>query len=183
MPERTIADLFEEVASVQPNDTALVFGKRRMTYADLDGEINRMARLLINYGAGPERIVALGLPRSVDMVVALFAVLRTGAAYLPLELDHPAERLAVMIDDARPVVLLTTVAASPKFDGADVRTIVIDEPDTAARRLTISARALSASELGAFAPGHRIDSTTPRTSSTPPARPASPRAWSPDTAA
>ncbi len=65
-----------------------------MTYADLDGEINRMARLLINCGAGPEKIVALGLPRSVDMVVALFAVLRTGAAYLPLELDHPAERLA-----------------------------------------------------------------------------------------
>lgn len=83
LPERTIADLFEEVASTQPNDTALVFGKRRMTYADLDGEINRMARLLINYGAGPEKIVALGLPRSVDMVVALFAVLRTGAAYLP----------------------------------------------------------------------------------------------------
>lgn len=159
LPERTIADLFEEVASAQPNDTALVFGKRRMTYADLDGEINRMARLLINYGAGPEKIVALGLPRSVDMVVALFAVLRTGAAYLPLELDHPAERLAVMIDDADPVVLLTTVSASPRFEGADVRTIVIDEPDTAARRLTISARALSASELGAFAPGapHRLD--------------------------
>lgn len=65
-----------------------------------------------------------------------------------------------MIDDADPVVLLTTVSASPRFEGADVRTIVIDEPDTAARRLTISARALSASELGAFAPPgapHRLD--------------------------
>ena len=55
-------------------------------------------------------MVALALPRSLDMVVALFAVLRTGAAYLPLDLDHPADRLALMLDDAAPVCLLTTTA-------------------------------------------------------------------------
>ena len=69
-----------------------------LTYAELDARINRMARLLLARGAGPERVVALGLPRSIDMVVALFAVLRTGAAYLPLELDYPADRL---VGDAR----------------------------------------------------------------------------------
>ena len=84
-----------------------------LTYAELDARVNRMARLLIARGAGPEQVVALALPRSVDMVVALFAVLRTGAAYLPLELDHPADRL---VADAgrRPArcCLLSTAAVS-----------------------------------------------------------------------
>ncbi|WP_240686850.1 non-ribosomal peptide synthetase [Amycolatopsis suaedae] len=128
LPNDTVADFLAAQAERTPDATALVFGAEKLTYAQLDGRINRMARLLREHGVGPEQVVALGLPRSADMVVALFAVLRTGAAYLPLELDYPAERLAVMVDDARPACLVTTSAA-----GLDVETtatrLVLDELD------------------------------------------------------
>ncbi|MFD9959505.1 non-ribosomal peptide synthase/polyketide synthase [Amycolatopsis sp. NPDC058986] len=104
----TVADLLARQAARTPDTIALVFGEQRLTYAELDARVNRMARLLLVRGAAPEQVVALGLPRSIDMVVALFAVLRTGAAYLPLELDYPADRLAMMLDDAQPLCLVST---------------------------------------------------------------------------
>ncbi|MFG1944007.1 non-ribosomal peptide synthase/polyketide synthase [Nonomuraea sp. NPDC048826] len=109
----TVAGLLAERARACPDQVALVFGPRSLTYAELDGRIDRCARMLRAHGAAPGEIVALGLPRGVEMVVSLFAVLRTGAAYLPLELDHPVERLAVMLDDARPALL---VCADPGGD-------------------------------------------------------------------
>ncbi|MFF0383225.1 non-ribosomal peptide synthase/polyketide synthase [Streptomyces sp. NPDC004286] len=130
-PEDTIADLLAAQAARTPDARALVCGERTLTYAELDASVNRLARLLIERGAGPERIVALGLPRSLDTVVALFAVLRTGAAYLPLELDHPAERLSGMLADARPLLLLTTRTVSATFD-ADTPRALLDDPDTRA---------------------------------------------------
>ncbi|MBK1784236.1 non-ribosomal peptide synthetase [Prauserella cavernicola] len=104
----TIADLLAQQSARTPDETALVFGEQRLTYVEFDARVNRLARLLLARGAGPERVVALALPRSIDMVVALFAVLRTGSAYLPLDLDHPADRLATMLADADPLVVLTT---------------------------------------------------------------------------
>ncbi|MFJ8141727.1 non-ribosomal peptide synthase/polyketide synthase [Streptomyces sp. NPDC096013] len=128
-PEDTIADLLAAQAERTPDERALVFGERSMTYAELDAAVNRLARVLIDRGAGPERVVALGLPRSLDMVVALFAVLRTGAAYLPLELDHPADRLSLMLADARPLLLLSTSAVSATLDGEMTR-VLLDTPET-----------------------------------------------------
>ncbi|MFI5885736.1 non-ribosomal peptide synthase/polyketide synthase [Streptomyces sp. NPDC051554] len=127
-PEDTIADLLAAQAERTPDERALVFGERSMTYAELDAAVNRMARLLIDRGAGPEQVVALALPRSLDMVVALFAVLRTGAAYLPLELDHPADRLSLMLADARPLLLLSTTAVSATLDGEMTR-VLLDDPE------------------------------------------------------
>ncbi|MEU6641188.1 amino acid adenylation domain-containing protein [Saccharomonospora sp. NPDC046836] len=103
----TIADLLAAQAARSPDATALVFGAVSLTYAELDARINRLARFLLARGAGPEQMIALALPRSIDMVVALFAVLRTGAAYLPLDLDHPAERLTHMLDDTDPLCVLS----------------------------------------------------------------------------
>ncbi|NEA64769.1 amino acid adenylation domain-containing protein [Streptomyces sp. SID12488] len=130
-PTDTIADLLAAQAAATPDATAVVFGDRTLTYAELDSRINQMARLLIAWGAAPERVVALGLPRSLDMVVALFAVLRTGAAYLPLELDYPDDRLAAMLDDARPTMLLSTAAVSARLVG-DTPRVLLDDPETAA---------------------------------------------------
>ncbi|WP_327699030.1 non-ribosomal peptide synthetase [Streptomyces sp. NBC_00459] len=130
-PTETIADLLAAQAAATPDATAVVFGDRTLTYAELDGRINQMARLLIARGAAPERVVALGLPRSLDMVVALFAVLRTGAAYLPLELDYPDDRLAAMLDDARPTMLLSTAAVSARLVGETPR-VLLDDPEIAA---------------------------------------------------
>ncbi|MFC7660837.1 AMP-binding protein [Pseudonocardia benzenivorans] len=92
-------------------------GDTTLTYRELDAAVSSTARLLVGHGAGPERVVALALPRSTDMVVALFAVLRAGAAYLPLELDHPDERLRGLVADAAPVLLLTTSAVAPRTAG------------------------------------------------------------------
>ncbi|MGW1723523.1 non-ribosomal peptide synthase/polyketide synthase [Streptomyces sp. NPDC002306] len=140
-PVDTIADLLTGQAAATPDATALVFGDTTLTYAELDTRINRVARLLLARGAGPERIVALGLPRSLDMVVALFAVLRTGAAYLPLELDYPDDRLATMLDDARPALLLSTRAVSARLSRAAGATprVLLDDPAVAAELLALPA--------------------------------------------
>ncbi|MEV7343455.1 amino acid adenylation domain-containing protein [Streptomyces sp. NPDC093544] len=130
-PEETVADLLAAQVVRTPDAVALVFGDRTLTYAELDADVNRMARLLLARGAGPERVVALGLPRSIDMVVALFAVLRTGAAYLPLELDHPTDRLSLMLADARPLLLLTNRAVSATLDGDDLTRVLLDDPAVA----------------------------------------------------
>ncbi|WP_343243644.1 non-ribosomal peptide synthase/polyketide synthase [Streptomyces sp. SID13726] len=135
--EETIADLLAKQAARTPDARALVFGERTLTYAELDAAVSRMARLLIERGAGPERVVALGLPRSLDMVVALFAVLRTGAAYLPLELDHPADRLSLMLADARPLLLLTTTAVSATLDG-DMTRVLLDDPEVRSELAALS---------------------------------------------
>ncbi|MDT5176330.1 MAG: hypothetical protein QOJ95_528, partial [Mycobacterium sp.] len=148
----TIADLLGDRA--RADDTALVFGATRLTYAELDGRINRLARELLARGAGPERVVALALPRSIDMVVALFAVLRTGAAYLPLERDYPLARLTGMVDDARPVLLVCHAASAELADhqlraGRDV--VWLDDPAVIENLSRTAAEALSDDELGDFA--------------------------------
>ncbi|MFI5956136.1 amino acid adenylation domain-containing protein [Cryptosporangium sp. NPDC051539] len=117
LPPETVADLLGAQAVRTPDATALVFGGTTLSYAGLDERVNRIARFLLRAGAGPERIVALALPRSADMVASLFAVLRTGAAYLPLELDHPDARLHDMIADAAPVAVLTTADVAPRLPG------------------------------------------------------------------
>ncbi|MFD5626604.1 non-ribosomal peptide synthase/polyketide synthase [Streptomyces sp. NPDC127072] len=143
-PEETVADLLATQAARTPDSVALVFGDRTLTYAELDADVNRMARLLLARGAGPEKVVALGLPRSIDMVVALFAVLRTGAAYLPLELDYPADRLSLMLADARPLLLLTNGAVSATLDG-DLTRVLLDDAAVADELATQPADPVEAS--------------------------------------
>jgi len=84
-----------------------VFENTSLTYAQLNIRANQVAHHLVKLGVGPENIVALALPRSVEMVVALLAILKAGAAYLPLDLDYPAERLKYMLQDAQPIYLIT----------------------------------------------------------------------------
>ncbi|MQA07681.1 MAG: amino acid adenylation domain-containing protein [Pseudonocardiaceae bacterium] len=126
----TVADMLADRAARNPDATALVCDEQMVSYAELDARINRLARLLLARGAAPERVVALALPRSVDMVVALFAVLRTGAAYLPMDLEHPAERLAHMLTDTEPLCVLST-SAVPLPD-VDVPRVLLDDQEVAA---------------------------------------------------
>jgi amino acid adenylation domain-containing protein len=105
-PRTTLPDLFERQVARTPDATAVVFDGASVTYAELNERANRLAHKLIAEGAGPERYVAIALPRSPEMVVALFAVLKAGAAYVPVDPGYPAERITFMLDDARPVLVL-----------------------------------------------------------------------------
>ncbi|WP_230882206.1 non-ribosomal peptide synthetase [Planomonospora sp. ID91781] len=107
VPGGTAVDLFTEHVRRTPGAVALVAGETELTYAELDARANRLAHHLIALGAGPERHVGLSVPRSADMVVAFLAILKSGAAYLPLDPGHPAERLAVMLADAAPPIVVT----------------------------------------------------------------------------
>lgn len=103
----TLTALLDARARTAPDATALVFEQDELSYAELDARANRLARLLAARGAGPERIVAVALPRSVELVVGLLAILKTGAAYLPIDPDYPLDRIAYMLGDARPVTVVT----------------------------------------------------------------------------
>ncbi|MBC6461931.1 amino acid adenylation domain-containing protein, partial [Actinomadura sp. HBU206391] len=151
MVDDTVSELLEAQAARSPDAVALVFGEQTLTYAELDVRVNRLARLLLARGAGPERVVALALPRSADMVAALFAVLRTGAAYLPMDLDHPAERLAHMLADTAPTCLLSTAAVAASLPGEGPRPSLLDDPATAAELAVLPGGALTDEERARFA--------------------------------
>ena len=91
VPHTTLPALFEAQVKRSPEATALVFEESTLTYAQLNAQANRLAHLLIGQGIGPEDLVALALPRSAEMVVALLGILKAGAAYLPLDPEYPAE--------------------------------------------------------------------------------------------
>ncbi|HEU5111214.1 MAG TPA: amino acid adenylation domain-containing protein, partial [Micromonosporaceae bacterium] len=106
VPETTFPELFAAQVARTPEATALVFGAERLTFAELDARANRLAHHLIAHGAGPERLVALMLPRTTNMIVALLAVLKAGAVYLPVDPAQPTDRIDLVLADARPVLVL-----------------------------------------------------------------------------
>ncbi|MEU7481582.1 amino acid adenylation domain-containing protein [Lentzea sp. NPDC042327] len=106
-PVATLPRLFAEQAARTPDAVAVTCGDEHLTYAELDARANRLAHLLADRGAGPEEYVALRLPRSTDLVVAVLGVLKSGAAYLPIDPSYPEDRIAGMVEDTRPVTVLT----------------------------------------------------------------------------
>ncbi|SDH95965.1 nonribosomal peptide synthetase DhbF [Sinosporangium album] len=107
-PPRTLPELFADVVAAHADRTAVVCGDARLTYRELDRRADALAGELVRRGAGPGGLVALLVPRSADFVAALLAVLKSGAAYVPLDPDQPAERLALIVEDARPALVVTT---------------------------------------------------------------------------
>ncbi|WP_344174739.1 amino acid adenylation domain-containing protein, partial [Pilimelia columellifera] len=106
VPAATAPELFAEQARRHPHHTAVEHDGERITYAGLDARANRLAHWLAGQGIGCEEIVALRMPRSIDAVVAILGVQKAGAAYLPIDPELPAERIELILNDARPVLVL-----------------------------------------------------------------------------
>ncbi|MBU3062100.1 amino acid adenylation domain-containing protein [Nocardia sp. NEAU-G5] len=103
----TLAGLFAARAAASPQAIALEFGDETMTYAELSERANRLARALIARGAGPDSVVGLALRRGLELLIGMYAIVQAGAAYLPIDPDHPVERTAHILEQARPLCVLT----------------------------------------------------------------------------
>ncbi|MEU1790608.1 amino acid adenylation domain-containing protein [Streptomyces sparsogenes] len=129
----TFPGLFEERVRARPEAIAVYDGVSAISYGELNTRANRLARALVARGIGPEDIVAVAVPKSARSVLAVLAVLKAGAAYLPLDLRYPPERLRHVIADARPALVLTTAeAAGPMAEAGARATLCLDGTDTAA---------------------------------------------------
>ncbi|MFH9045044.1 amino acid adenylation domain-containing protein, partial [Streptomyces sp. NPDC017966] len=131
VPQTTLVTLFEAQVARTPEAVAVTSGRTAVSYAELDTRANRLARYLIAQGVGPEQLVALALPRTEEMIVALLAVLKAGAGYLPVDPDYPTDRIAYLLQDARPALVLSSTGTAAVLDAvqvdADAR-LVLDDP-------------------------------------------------------
>ncbi|MBZ5494115.1 MAG: amino acid adenylation domain-containing protein [Acidobacteriia bacterium] len=107
VPEATVSEMFEGQVTQTPEATAIVQGERSFTYQELNEQANRLAHYLIAKGVGPESLVGIALDRSSEMVVAILAAWKSGAAYLPLDSEYPRARLEHMLADAQPRLVIT----------------------------------------------------------------------------
>jgi nonribosomal peptide synthetase DhbF len=153
VPHTTLTALLENRARISPASLALMFEDATLSYAELNARANRLARLLTARGAGPEQIVAVALPRSVELVVSLLAILKAGAAYLPIDPDYPADRIAFMLEDARPVTVLTsTELAAIVPTGTDL--LVLDTVEAAVALAGTDDADLAAADRAPLTPLH-----------------------------
>ena len=124
--EKLLHQLFEEQAQRTPDAEAIVYRDEHLTYTELNARANQLARHLVTLGVGPETLVAVACERSPELVVALLGILKAGAAYLPLDLTYPPERLAFMLDDAAVPVLLTQDRLRALLPMCDAHIVALD---------------------------------------------------------
>ncbi|MEV0252350.1 amino acid adenylation domain-containing protein [Nocardia sp. NPDC050712] len=127
--DATLVSLFHEQCARTPHAPALTFGAETLTYAELRYRARSLAGALVQHGAGPETLVAVAMRRSIDLVVAIYAVLEAGAGYVPVDPDHPVERNDHVLSGARPRFVLTTAADGFETDtGIEVLDIASLQP-------------------------------------------------------
>jgi amino acid adenylation domain-containing protein len=164
LAEQTLGELFAAQAARTPNAVAVVSEDVSLSYAELDARANRLARYLVARGAGPERLVAVAMERSAEMIVAVLGVLKAGAAYLPIDPAYPADRIAFMLADAAPAAILTSrdmvataLGAASDRAGSGVSgelLIMMDDPAVQAAVATLPGTGLSDADRVAPLPGH-----------------------------
>ncbi len=123
-----LLDGYRRAVSAYPDRVAIAYAGSELTYREFDERVNRLARALISRGVGPESLVGLAIRRSPELVVGMYAVLTAGGAYVPVDPDHPAERIAYILHTAQPVCVLTTDSV-PVPDGIAVLRIDSGDPD------------------------------------------------------
>ena len=142
LPHRALHHRFERRAAESPGRTALIFAQgspadgASLSYGELDRRANRLAHRLIRRGVRPGDLVGLCLRRSLDLVASILAILKAGAAYVPLDPINPAARLRLIVDDARPILLVTESSLAGLLAEAEIPELVIDsEPEEAGQEI------------------------------------------------
>ncbi|MEV6423635.1 amino acid adenylation domain-containing protein, partial [Streptomyces sp. NPDC051662] len=130
VPTATLPVLWADQVRRTPGHPAIASPGLVLTYAELDERADRLARRLSRAGAGPETFVALMLPRSPDLVVALLAVLKAGAAYVPVDPEYPADRVHYLLEDCEPTLIVTDTRFADRVPGPASRRLLVDVPDT-----------------------------------------------------
>ncbi len=128
--DRLIHELFEEQVARTPEAIAVVYEEHSLTYAELNSRANQMARYLREKGVRPEQLVGICVERSLEMVVGLLGILKAGGAYVPLDPNYPPERLAYILEDSAPVVLLAQTALAERVP-VETLMVLLDGPDAA----------------------------------------------------
>ncbi|HEY7483624.1 MAG TPA: amino acid adenylation domain-containing protein [Streptosporangiaceae bacterium] len=149
-----LPDLFGIHVARTPGASALESGRTLLSYAELNARANRLAHLLLGFGLMPERAAAIVLPRGADMVVALLAVIKTGAAYLPIDISTPPGRVRLMLDDASPVCVIGTAQTAAGLENWDGPVLALDDPGTRSQLESQSAADLHTDLLGVLRPDH-----------------------------
>ncbi|HTI23473.1 MAG TPA: amino acid adenylation domain-containing protein, partial [Kutzneria sp.] len=123
VPDSTLPAMFADQVTRTPDALAVAFEDVELTYRQLDDRAERLARRLTGLGVGPESVVAVVLPRSADLVVTLLAIVKAGGAYLPIDPDYPADRIALMATDAKAVCVVTDRRST-----LDIPRVLVGEP-------------------------------------------------------
>src|SRR5246500_5635875 len=126
LPGATLPQLFAAQAAATPDAVAVVFAGEELSYGELDARANQLAHHLRALGVGAESVVGVCLERSLELVVALLAILKAGGGYLPLDPEYPAERLAFMLADAGAAVLISATGLRDRVDAPGVRRLELD---------------------------------------------------------
>jgi len=153
-PAMPVGDLFQAQAARTPDAVAVTGGGTVLSYAELDQRASRLARHLIEAGAGPERIVALFLTRSESLIVAVLAVLKAGAAFLPVDPGYPAERVAFMLADADPVLVVSDGTTAELLPAGTAAVLLDDESMAAGLARRSAAPVTDADRIAPLRPAH-----------------------------
>lgn len=123
---KCLHELFEVQSERTPNTVALVFGKQRLSYAELNARANQLAHYLIGLGVGPETLVGICMERSINMVIGLLGILKAGGAYVPFELAYPKERLSFILQDTKTPVLVTESSVVERLPSHEAKAVCLD---------------------------------------------------------
>jgi non-ribosomal peptide synthetase component F len=137
----TVLDIFDKSAILHAGETAIVDCETELDFSQLSAAVARLGRFLISRGIGPGDIVATALPRRAEAVVALLGVMASGAAWMPLDPDYPADRLSLMCADAKPALLLTRTTLGAAIT-TDTPALCLDDPTVAEKIAVLSSRTI-----------------------------------------
>uniref|UniRef100_UPI001359D0D5 condensation domain-containing protein n=1 Tax=Nocardia sp. CY41 TaxID=2608686 RepID=UPI001359D0D5 len=127
VPEVTLVDVITTQARNRPEAVAIRYGHTSVSFEQLHRRANQVARALIAHGAGPESVVAVAMPRTEELPIALLGVLIAGAAYLPIDTSYPVQRLEFMLEDAAPVCVLTTTAELDSLPAGNIPALLLED--------------------------------------------------------